>query len=270
MKLYKKGKSHLFCGHWNGSKIEIGLTEKLKIIPGNNQLHHHPYKEYYLIIEGKGAIQVEDRIVSLSKEMLLVVDPYEKHKWHSIDPFVGVKWLIIKEKSLPDSKIIVDMSRSGKFDYWQTIRDLVGSEVIVLPSVAGAITKDNRILLVRHRLLGKWQIPGGILQLNESIQSAIKREIREELGIQLQVDELISVYSEPKWVIEYVNKDRVQQVLFFFRMKGHVSESQIHIQKSEISEWRLCDLADIPDDTIECCKRKVKDLLEYKGRTFLR
>ncbi|GAJ14502.1 unnamed protein product, partial [marine sediment metagenome] len=40
----------------------------------------HPYREYYLIVEGKGAIQVEDRIVSLSKEMLLMVDPYEKHK----------------------------------------------------------------------------------------------------------------------------------------------------------------------------------------------
>ena len=111
MRVYKKDKSHLLCGHWNGSEIEIGLTENLKSIPGNNQLHYHPYKEYYLIIEGKGAIQVEDRIVSLSKDMLLMVDSYEKHKWHSIDPFVGIKWVIIKEKSIPDSKLIV---RTGK------------------------------------------------------------------------------------------------------------------------------------------------------------
>lgn len=270
MRLYKKGKSHLFCGHWNGSEIEIGLTENLKRIPGNNQLHYHPYKEYYLIIEGRGAIQVEDRIVSLSKEMLLMVDPYEKHEWRSIDPFVGVKWVIIKEKSLPESKIIADMSSSGELDYWQRIKRLVGSEEIILPGVAGAITKGNRILLVRLRLLGKWQIPGGILQLNESIQSAIKREIREELEIQLEVGKLISIYSGPNWTIGYSNKDRVQQVLFFFKMKGHVREDQIHIEKSEISEWRFCDLADIPDDTIECCKQKVKDLLEYKGRTFPR
>ncbi len=270
MRLYKKGKSHLFCGHWNGSEIEIGLTQNLKSIPGNNQLHHHPYKEYYLIIEGKGAIQVEGRIVCLSKEMLLVVDPYEKHKWHSIDSSVGVKWVIVKEKSLPDSKNIVDMSVSGKLDYWQRIRQLVGSEVLILPSVAGAITEGNRILLVRHRLLDKWQIPGGLLELDESIQTAVKRELREELGIQLEIDELISVYSGSNWTIEYPNKDRVQQVLFFFRMKGDVSEDQIRIQKSEISEWRFHDLRNIPDDTIECCKQKAKDLLEYKGRTFLR
>jgi len=270
MRLYKKGKSHLFCGHWNGSEIEIGLTENLKSIPGNNELHYHPYKEYYLIIEGKGSIQVEDRIVSLSKEMLLAVDSYEKHKWHSIDPSVGVKWVIIKEKSIPDSKNIVDMSVSGKPDYWQRLRRLVGSEVLILPAVAGAITKGNRILLVRHRLLDKWQIPGGVLELDESIQTAVEREVREELGTQLEADELISVYSGSNWAIEYPNKDRVQQVLFFFRMKGHIREDQIHVQKSEISEWRFYDLRDIPDDTMECCKRKVKDLLQYKGRTFLR
>ena len=111
MRLYKKGKSHLLCGHWNGSEIEIGLTENLKSIPGDNRLHYHRYKEYYLIIEGKGAIEVEDRIVSLSKDILLMVDPYEKHKWHSIDPVVGIRWVIIKGKSIPDSKVIAE---SGK------------------------------------------------------------------------------------------------------------------------------------------------------------
>jgi mannose-6-phosphate isomerase-like protein (cupin superfamily) len=73
MKVYKKSSSHLFCGYWNGSDIEIGLTENLKSIPENDVLHYHPYKEYYLILEGKGAIEV-----------------------------------IIKEKSLPNSKIIVE------------------------------------------------------------------------------------------------------------------------------------------------------------------
>ena len=115
----------------------------------------------------------------------------------------------------------------------------------------------------------KWQIPGGVLELDESIQTAVKREVKEELGIQLEVGELISVYSGSKWAIEYPNKHRVQQVLFFFRMKGHIREDQIHIQKSEISEWRFCDLTNIPDDTMKCCKRKIKDLLQYKDRTFL-
>ena len=120
MRLYKKGKSHLFCGHWNGSEIEIGLTKNLKSIPRDNRRHYHPYKEYYLIIEGKGAMQVEDRIVPLSKEMLLMVDPYEKHKWHSIDPVAGIKWVIIKEKSLPDSKIIVESDKQNRKEMRET------------------------------------------------------------------------------------------------------------------------------------------------------
>ena len=113
MKLYEKGKSHLLCGHWNGSKIEIGLTENLKSIPGANELHYHTYREYYLIIEGRGSIQVEDRIISLSKDTLLAVDPYEKHKWHSIDPSHGIRWVIIKEESRPDSKIVVKTNKEN-------------------------------------------------------------------------------------------------------------------------------------------------------------
>ena len=111
MKLYKKGSSHLLCGYWNGSGVEIGLTENLKSIPAGDQLHYHTYREYYLILEGKGAIEVENKIISLSKDTLLVVEPHEKHKWDSIDPIVGIRWVIIKEKSLPDSKIVV---KAGK------------------------------------------------------------------------------------------------------------------------------------------------------------
>jgi len=107
MRLYKKSGSYLLCGHWNGSGVEIGLTENLKSIPGDNQLHYHTYREYYLILEGRGTIEVEKEIVSLTKDTLLMVEPHEKHKWYSIDPIVGVRWVIIKEKSIPDSKIIV-------------------------------------------------------------------------------------------------------------------------------------------------------------------
>ncbi|GAG62802.1 unnamed protein product [marine sediment metagenome] len=53
-------------------------------------------------------------------------------------------------------------------------------------------------------------------------------------------------------------------------MEGDASEDRIHIQKSEISEWRFFDLRNIPENTVACCKQKVKDLLEYKDRTFLR
>jgi len=46
-------------------------------------------------------------------------------------------------------------------DYWHGIRRLAGREPLIIPSAAGAIVQDGKVLLVRHNSLKKWQIPLG-------------------------------------------------------------------------------------------------------------
>jgi ADP-ribose pyrophosphatase YjhB (NUDIX family) len=118
-------------------------------------------------------------------------------------------------------------------DYWQKIRQALGHETIIL-SGAAAILQEGKILLARHGALKNWYIPGGLQEQGESIQDTVCREIKEELGLELVVDKLISIYSNPKWITEYPNGDKVQQLLFFFRMKGDLGE--IKLQRSEVLE----------------------------------
>jgi ADP-ribose pyrophosphatase YjhB (NUDIX family) len=153
-------------------------------------------------------------------------------------------------------------------DYWHSIRQAAGNRPIIIPSAAGAILKDGKILLVRHGLLKKWQIPGGVQEPGESIQDTIHREFSEELGLAMTARELIAVYSGSKWAIEYPDGSQVQQLLFFFLMDGPVD--QIRLQESEVTAFRFVRLDEIPDDTMACCKQKVADLVDYKGSTLLR
>ena len=54
-------------------------------------------------------------------------------------------------------------------------------------SVAGVIFDDERrILLIRRRDTGAWEIPGGILKLDESIEAGLVREVEEETGIRVR------------------------------------------------------------------------------------
>ena len=57
--------------------------------------------------------------------------------------------------------------------------------------VAAIIRKDNRILITRRfnnvHLPGLWEFPGGKVEAEESLESALKREIREELGVEIAV-----------------------------------------------------------------------------------
>jgi len=65
-----------------------------------------------------------------------------------------------------------------------------------LVGVGAVVVERNRVLLVRRGqepLKGKWSLPGGLLELGESIQDAVIREVREETGLAVQPVELVEL-----------------------------------------------------------------------------
>lgn len=68
----------------------------------------------------------------------------------------------------------------------------------VVGVVALGQTKDKRIVLIRRRDTGKWALPGGTVEWGETLAGCIKRELREEAGVEvIQLGELAGVYSRP-------------------------------------------------------------------------
>ncbi|MFJ3694918.1 NUDIX hydrolase [Streptomyces sp. NPDC090052] len=63
-------------------------------------------------------------------------------------------------------------------------------------SVAGVVAReDGRLLAIRRADNGTWELPGGVLELNESPEAGVAREVLEETGIHVEVDELTGVYK---------------------------------------------------------------------------
>jgi ADP-ribose pyrophosphatase YjhB (NUDIX family) len=153
-------------------------------------------------------------------------------------------------------------------EYWQRLRQAVGQDTLIISGAAGAIVKDGKILLARHGDFKKWHIPGGLQEVGESIEQTVRREIREELGLNLEPTQLISVLSSPKWRTEFPNGDKIQKLLFFFKMEGELTP--LNLQDSEITACDFFAFDAIPEDTMDCCKQKVLDLLEYRGQTLFR
>ena len=64
--------------------------------------------------------------------------------------------------------------------------------------VGGLIIEEDRVLLIRRGtepLRGEWSIPGGTLELGESLEQGVAREMREETGLEVRVLELIEVFD---------------------------------------------------------------------------
>ena len=70
---------------------------------------------------------------------------------------------------------------------------------LFIPVASGVIVKNNKILIGLRAEgdsgAGMWEFPGGKIELNESSESAIKRELREELEIEATVNQKIMKYS---------------------------------------------------------------------------
>ncbi len=64
--------------------------------------------------------------------------------------------------------------------------------------VGGVVIETGRALLIKRGsepLLGEWSIPGGTLELGESLQEGVARELLEETGLEVRVLELIEVFD---------------------------------------------------------------------------
>jgi len=83
-----------------------------------------------------------------------------------------------------------------------------------LPMVAvgGVVKKGNSIVLVKRTHepgKGFWSIPGGLVELGEPVKDAVKREVREETGLEVKIDKLIDV-------IDNIVYDRSRRLKFHY------------------------------------------------------
>lgn len=104
-------------------------------------------------------------------------------------------------------------------EYSQQYRDATRAGVpesklansLVVGGSAIVVDDQGRFLLERRRDNGKWGIPGGGMQIGEWFEDCVVREIREETGLDVRVDRIVGVYSNPNHVMVYADGERRQE-----------------------------------------------------------
>lgn len=139
-----------------------------------------------------------------------------------------------------------------------------------LRASAGAfvLNAEGRLLLQRRADNGYWNLPGGGLEVGESITQACEREVREETGLIVEVVRLVGVYSDPGiTTIGYPDGNRVQYLscLFECRLVGGVL-----LVDAESLELGFFDCEDLPDPFAPFHRIRVSDALRREVRSFIR
>ena len=83
------------------------------------------------------------------------------------------------------------------------------NSLVVAASVV--VEEFGRLLLVQRADSGNWALPGGRMELGESIGQCAVREVMEETGLTIEVTGIVGVYSDPGHVIKYSDGEVRQQ-----------------------------------------------------------
>ena len=99
---------------------------------------------------------------------------------------------------------------AGRIDYYDD-PDAPAPNSLV-PSVNVVVTNDaGDILMIRRSDNGNWALPGGAIDLGESLKQAAARETLEETGVRCEITGLVGIYTDPKHVIFYTSNGEARQ-----------------------------------------------------------
>lgn len=112
-------------------------------------------------------------------------------------------------------------------NYLRWLRSKIGRrKTILVYGVALIRDAAGRLLFQRRTDFDWWGLPGGVLELGESLEACAIREAVEETGWQVQPTRLVGVYTSPRYDVRYPNGDEVQQFSVAFECRIVGGDSQ--------------------------------------------
>jgi 8-oxo-dGTP pyrophosphatase MutT (NUDIX family) len=152
-------------------------------------------------------------------------------------------------------------------DFILELRSMVGHHPLWLPGVT-ALVVDERglVLMVQRSDNGIWTLPSGIAEPGEEMAFACAREVLEETGVVVQVEELISIQTVGP--VTYPNNDVTSYVDHFFRCRPIGGTAVVGDDESLAVGW--FDPTALPEPGTARTSRQLASAAEHavSGRTL--
>ncbi|MEU8251770.1 NUDIX domain-containing protein [Nonomuraea sp. NPDC048916] len=125
---------------------------------------------------------------------------------------------------------------AGRIDFYDDPHAPAANSLV--PSVNVMVTNTSGdVLLIRRSDNGNWALPGGAIDLGESIPAAAIRETLEETGVSCEITGFVGTYSDPKHVILYTSNGEVRQEFSIVLTARVVSGEPTPSQESREVRW---------------------------------
>lgn len=148
-------------------------------------------------------------------------------------------------------------------DYILDLRKIVGHRPLLQVGASVLIEdREGRLLLQRRADCHQWGYHGGSVELDENVEDAARRELREETGLTAGKLTLFGVYSGPEMHFVYPNGDEVSDIDHVFLCTDYTGT--LSPQPGEVEELRFFAWDELPEDIVSLNRPALRAWLEQK------
>jgi len=148
-------------------------------------------------------------------------------------------------------------------DYIQQLRRYIGHRPLILVGAAILLLDgEKRLLMLKRSDIGRWGIPGGAMEVGETVEGAARREAQEETNLEIGDMSLFGVFSGPELYYKYPNGDEVFNVSIVYISHDWRGKEKLN---AEHSEWKWFAVSNIPEDV----SPPIKPVLDQFKRTIV-
>lgn len=153
---------------------------------------------------------------------------------------------------------------SFRDSYIGQLRQLVGTRLLLVPGVRAVFVRaDGKVLLEQRRDFGAWGVPSGSVEIGETQIEALRREMREELGVEVSDATAFGSASDPRHeTITFPNGDRCQFISLLVLVERWDGVPRPHGGEALGIEW--CDPGALPARMLPNMRRTVEAFLRHR------
>lgn len=148
--------------------------------------------------------------------------------------------------------------------YIKDIRKFIGHTPMITPGATVVVLKDNKILLNLRSDTNTWGIPGGALELGETLEETAERELKEETNLEAESFTLLTVFSGKDFYFKCPNGDETYSVVVLY-LANNVT-GNLKITDGESFELKYFSKNELP--SLESRAKLIIDWLMEKAHLF--
>jgi len=145
-------------------------------------------------------------------------------------------------------------------DYIGDLRKIIGTRPVIMCGANAILLNEQHQILLHHRVdRDWWGLPGGAMELGESLEQTACREVLEEVGLHCSNLKLFNIYSGEELYYKYPDGNEVYNVTATYLCKEY--SGQIVVDLSEGRDAKFFSLEDIPANLSSTIKGIIEEFL---------